>query len=226
MSVSAILIETDIARCVYGCLVTNMRRAFTLVEILVVVAIIMVIAGIAYPVISSSRKSAHRAACISNLRQCATALVIYSNDHGGLEGLPPYDEAVQSLRYAPTCDLEDYLRPNCQSEYGRPLIGSYAYVRGLKDCVTEKGWLDWITDDPDPFILAAIYYGDQRVKPHVGGDRDPCISNGECDLPSRLIRAKIDTSVSVQSLPRSTGAPGGGTYTVLFTWDPIFTVKL
>jgi prepilin-type N-terminal cleavage/methylation domain-containing protein len=51
--------------------------AFTLVELLVVVAVIGMIAALALPAIFSGRESARRAACVSNLRQVGTALFEY-----------------------------------------------------------------------------------------------------------------------------------------------------
>jgi prepilin-type N-terminal cleavage/methylation domain-containing protein/prepilin-type processing-associated H-X9-DG protein len=57
------------------------RRAFTLVELLAVIAVIGVLAGIIFSAIGSVRESAHRAECASNLRQIGTALLQFSNDH-------------------------------------------------------------------------------------------------------------------------------------------------
>jgi len=63
------------------------RRAFTLVEVLVVVAIIAVLASILFPVLSRARAKARQTACSSNMRQVGLALAMYADDHDGL--LPP-----------------------------------------------------------------------------------------------------------------------------------------
>ncbi len=60
------------------------RRAFTLVELLVVIGIIAVLAGILFPVFAHARARGQQTHCAANMRQVHTALVAYSEDHGGL----------------------------------------------------------------------------------------------------------------------------------------------
>lgn len=59
------------------------RRAFTLVELLVVVAIIALLIAILLPTLRSARASARRTLCASNLRQIAVASADYRRDHRG-----------------------------------------------------------------------------------------------------------------------------------------------
>jgi prepilin-type N-terminal cleavage/methylation domain-containing protein/prepilin-type processing-associated H-X9-DG protein len=59
------------------------RRAFTLVELLVVIGIISILIGILLPTLSRARESANRAACLSNLRQIAQMFHIYANNNKG-----------------------------------------------------------------------------------------------------------------------------------------------
>ncbi|MGD9689034.1 MAG: type II secretion system protein [Phycisphaerales bacterium] len=59
------------------------RPAFSLVELLVVIAIIAVLVGVLLPVLASARNSARAAACLSNHRQTALALRAYADDHKG-----------------------------------------------------------------------------------------------------------------------------------------------
>ena len=55
-------------------------NGFTLVEMLVVIVIIAVLSAILFPVFTAARKSAHKAACVSNLRQLCMAQKLYSDD--------------------------------------------------------------------------------------------------------------------------------------------------
>jgi prepilin-type N-terminal cleavage/methylation domain-containing protein/prepilin-type processing-associated H-X9-DG protein len=60
------------------------RRAFTLIELLVVIAIIAILAAILFPVFAQARESARKASCLSNLRQFATATLMYVQDYDEL----------------------------------------------------------------------------------------------------------------------------------------------
>lgn len=60
-----------------------MRRAFTLVEVLVVIAIIAVLVGLLLPTMRGARERARSVACLSNLRQLAVAAHSYSAQHRG-----------------------------------------------------------------------------------------------------------------------------------------------
>ncbi len=59
----------------------RMSSAFTMIEILVVIAIIAALAGILFPVLATAKASAKKTACLSNLQQLTLAEMMYQSDY-------------------------------------------------------------------------------------------------------------------------------------------------
>lgn len=59
----------------------NARPGFTLIELLVVIAIIAILAAILFPVFARAREAARASSCLSNTRQIATGVQMYTQDY-------------------------------------------------------------------------------------------------------------------------------------------------
>ncbi len=72
------------------------RRGFTLVELLVVLAIVAILAGILFPAFAAAQRAAQATSCLSNFSQATRAAILYTNDYDDRlmpsdhrPGLPP-----------------------------------------------------------------------------------------------------------------------------------------
>lgn len=63
-----------------------MKRAFTLIEILIVVVIISILAGLLFPIFGSAKRKGQETVDISNMRQLYTGVMLYEGDNN--EGNP------------------------------------------------------------------------------------------------------------------------------------------
>src|SRR5207244_1927725 len=68
----------------------SQKPAFTLIELLVVIAVIAILAAILFPVFAQARERARMSACLSNMRQIGTSLMLYAQD---------YDETLPYLNF-------------------------------------------------------------------------------------------------------------------------------
>jgi prepilin-type N-terminal cleavage/methylation domain-containing protein/prepilin-type processing-associated H-X9-DG protein len=162
----------------YHCEGTMKRRGFTLIEILVVLVIILVMAGILFPVLANAKKKANQVKCMTQLRQLSMAIQMYAGDHDEVPPLGGYDVVTpeqpgttpqQRVQWHDSIVQTGYLKSwdvlTCPSATNRDYRYSYGtnrFVMGwMKSTnldsipypahtvlVTEKLGLDWVAWEP------------------------------------------------------------------------------
>ncbi|NUM53306.1 MAG: DUF1559 domain-containing protein [Candidatus Hydrogenedentes bacterium] len=120
----------------------RIRRGFTLVEVIVVIAIIVILAALILPVLARARESARRSVCVNNLRQLGLTFQMFSSESDGL--LPP--------RHVP------YRRPyepdrGCFSSFD----GTFLYPEYLTDLMIIKCPSDSGDDAAEEYVDTASF---------------------------------------------------------------------
>jgi prepilin-type processing-associated H-X9-DG protein/prepilin-type N-terminal cleavage/methylation domain-containing protein len=127
------------------CKIANRDAGFTLVELLVVVAIIGVLMSLLLPAVSAAREAARRTECASNLRQVGLGLQQYAHTYNGrmpetmhtivdadehkswIYTLGPYTQNVDSIRICPS---DPYAKERLDKKLTSFVLNDYVTVPG------------------------------------------------------------------------------------------------
>jgi len=134
----------------------NSRQAFTLVELLVVVAIIAILSSLLLSVLSGVKLKARQSQCLGNVKQLSLASFMYAGDnskHAGYNN-PAYPGGnwMGTLMdyYAAKNDLR--LCPSAPLHLPTP-------TRGNDQGYVDRAWVRWTSDDKTMFYGSYGYNG-------------------------------------------------------------------
>jgi len=105
---------------------TGSTKGFTIGELLIVFAVVLVIAALMFPLVRYNYQKMERIACANNLREVGLALYIYAKDHNGR--FPPTLKVLYDQQY-----LADKKLMDCPAgkAIGTPEDPDYLYTAGL-----------------------------------------------------------------------------------------------
>jgi len=160
------------------------RLGFTLIEMLVVIAIIALLASLLMPALGRIREKAQKTACMSNLHQIGLAAQGYANDH---EGYLPYAAYSSSIRwytklapYAGGGVLEKQSIWSCPSTKKNSWVGYGWNYHGLGHSpqMPRLGPTSYIHEKDSIVLLADVRYamdfvGNKDVIPPFSGGTPP-----------------------------------------------------
>lgn len=129
------------------------NSAFTLIELLIVIAVIALLIGILLPALGAARKTARAAVCLNSQRQSAVGMHTYAGDHKEI-AIPSYNMsdftgASACDGWAPILDRGGYVQAGEQTKASPFYCPETIDLEGLatgqtgKDPLLPKGWMDW-----------------------------------------------------------------------------------
>jgi prepilin-type N-terminal cleavage/methylation domain-containing protein len=148
-----------------------MRSGFTLMELLVVLVIVALLAGLLFPVLGRARARAQEAPCTSQLRQIGQAFSMYRDDHGFrpplLSDLYPVYVTSKDLFVCPLDEWTDgggwfwsTWGPMAEGDRG-PFAQTYGYFFGRDPTGPDAVWHAVKASPGNPGYSVCVLHGER-----------------------------------------------------------------
>lgn len=168
-----------------GMIMTQTSRkegAFTLIEMLVVIAIIGILAALLLPVLGQAKARARRVECVNNLKETGLAFHLFAHDHQGKFTTHVSTNDGGSLEFVGVC-YEDF----------RPLAGALVTPKPLVCPADLPGWR-WPATN-------FVQFDNHNISYVIGLKADPSIPNCILSADGNLPAVPISRSSQIDHIP-------------------------
>lgn len=173
----------------------RLDRAFSLSELVVVIAIILVLAALLFPVYANSRKEGYRAAFGSNLRQLSMGLNQYLEDSNDKLEFMFWVDQRPLLPYIKSRELfhtpADPYPDGVHAQAGR-ILKSPVSVWPLKS--VDKLWMKHILEETNPTLYVCPVFG---IREELGDEKP-----SNYTYTGRMLRVRKDGSLQTATLAK------------------------
>jgi len=150
------------------------RRGFSLVDILVSIAVMAVLIGILLPSLSRVRESARRVICQSNMKQIGLGITMYAEDHDSLIPATVYGN-TENYEQLPTEMMQLHLGHDVADNWdglGWLTQDGHITAEGVFYCPSHKGFHAQSEYDEEWRNLGGEIIGNYNYRPVADFERD------------------------------------------------------
>ncbi len=150
------------------------KKAFTLIELMVVISIIGILASLLLPTLASGKRRAHVTACLSNLRQIGLGLNMYVEDNGNHLPACAWPLPSQGTNQPPLPSIAVTLMPYLKADRIFRCPADFKIFPTEQTSYEWNGWLNGASyDHPEDWsvftkTLVDQFFGGKLMTPLIG----------------------------------------------------------